>query len=127
MEGPPLSSPRSSHCSCVIKSEDGTDDCIILIGGCYPAYPRDILDTTEIFSIKEKTWSQGPKLPIKLTDSACVALPPTTKYSCLVIVGKGEYDAQTSSEIYGLNRSLTAWSFLGTVGKRCGHIALPLS
>ena len=147
-EGPPLSLPRRNHSSCVIPSEDGTPQYVILIGGYddkqiskhYEKYYFDT-DTTDILNIKDGKWIQGPKLPYEISGAACVALPPTMKYSCVVIGGATSipYRLRDStgfwrqeilhrSGVFGLNRSLTNWEFLGTMmNKRCDHIALPLS
>lgn len=72
-------------------------------------------------------WIQGPELPLKMRGVASVALPPTSKYVCVLIGGSTE-EKTCSSNVYGLNRSLSEWTLLGkTKTGRCGHIALPLS
>ena len=148
-KGPPLSLPRRNHSSCVIPSEDGTPQYVILIGGYddieFEHYDELIdgfyTDTTDILNIKDGKWILGPKLPYNIRGAECVALPPTMKYSCVVIGGSTSIPYQLPnstgdwkqeivyrSDVYGLNRSLTNWEFLGTMmKKRCDHIALPLS
>ena len=75
-------------------------------------------------------------MPFGIDDAACVSLPPTMKsvsnISC-VVVGGTNLDATirnkyNSSDVYGLNSSLTSWTHLGKIKKeRWGHIVLPLS
>merc|ERR1711997_771212 len=112
-EGPSLISARYGHCSCIIQSDDGTTDVIVIIGG---DTNQGITNTTEIFNIKESKWTQGPPLPFGIDDAACVSLPPTMKsvsnISC-VVVGGTNLDATirnkyNSSDVYGLNSSLTS-------------------
>ena len=76
-------------------------------------------------------------MPFGIDDAACVSLPPTMKsvsnISCVVVGGNterwtGDTGGEDSSDVYGLNRSLTTWTHLGKIKKgRYGHIVLPLS
>ena len=123
---------RSNHCSCIIQSDDGTPDVIIIIGG-----RKERTNTTEIFNINKTQWTQGPPLPCGIKWAACVPLPPTMKsvsnISCVVVGGNterwtGDTGGEDSSDVYGLNRSLTTWTHLGKIKKgRSDHIVLPLS
>ena len=88
-------------------------------------------NTTEFFNIKESKWTQGPPLPCGISHPACASLPPTMKsipnISCIV-VGGGNDKERFSSDVYGLNRTMTNWTHLGKIKKgRRGHIVLPLS
>ena len=125
-------SARYGHCSCIIQSDDGTTDAIIIIGG---DTDEGITNTTEIFNIKESKWTQGPPLPVGIDRAACVSLPPTMKsvsnISCVVVGGQMDIrinNKYNSSDVYGLNSSLTSWTHLGKIRReRHGHIVLPLS
>jgi len=127
-EGPSLKLARTGHCSCIIQSDDGTQDSIIIIGGWTN---QGRTNTTEIFNINQSKWTEGPNFPCGIISAACVPLPPTMKsvsnISCVVVGGstdKGLY----SSEIYGLDRTMTKWTHLGKIKKgRESHIVLPLS
>ena len=76
-------------------------------------------------------------MPFGIDDAACVSLPPTMKsvsnISCVVVGGNterwtGDTGGEDSSDVYGLNRSLTTWTHLGKIKKgRSDHIVLPLS
>ena len=88
--------------------------------------------------IKERKWIRGPKLPNRIGRTTCVALPFSMNYHCIVIgvMGWGgiAIDALTPGHtmyenVYGLDRSLTAWRFLGKIErkKRECHITLPIS
>ena len=119
-------SARFSHSSCAIQSQDGTTECIIIIGGITK---EGLSSSTEIMKIKERKWVQGPNLPYGIKNAACVALPPTMNYSCVVIGGEGENEEERfSSKVYGLDRSLSTWNLLGEIqnGRR-DHIALSIS
>ena len=127
-EGPSLLLARRYHCSCIIQSDDGTSDVIIVIGG---ETNQGITNTTEIFSINKSQWTQGPPLPCGIGWAACVSLPPTmksvTNISCVVVGGCTDKESY-SSDVYGLNRPLTSWTHLGKIKKgRHDHIVLPLS
>ena len=127
-EGPSLISARYTHCSCIIQSDGGTQDVIIVIGG---STNQGVTNTTEIFNIDKSQWTQGPPLPCRIDSAACVSLPPTMKsvsnISCVVVGGCTDKQ-RCSSDVYGLNRSLTSWTHLGKIKKgRWGHIVLPLS
>ena len=79
-------------------------------------------------NFKDQKWTQGPELPCNKGPeyASCVELPETTNIACVVIGGAigGEY----SSNVYGLNKSTTEWTFLGKIRKgRFRHIALPFS
>ena len=119
---------RFDHCSCAIQSEDGSTHSIIVIGGTVDQ--EDYSETTEILNLQDKKWVQGPDLPIGITFAACVALPPTANFACVVIGGCTEEEdfSSPSSNIYGLDKSLRDWTLLGEIrtGRR-DHIALPLS
>ena len=77
--------------------------------------------------LKKLKWTQGPELPLGISETSCVALPPTHNFACVLIGGKTE-EEEYSSNVYGLNRSLKEWTLLGEIRTgRCGHVALPLS
>ena len=64
-------------------------------------------------------------MPCGVRNAACVSLPPTTDFAC-VIVG-GETD-NYSSNVYGLNRTLTEWTTLGKIRHEEEYlITIPLS
>ena len=47
-------------------------------------------------------------------------------FACVVVGGYTDKEV-CSSDVYGLNRSLTSWTHLGNIGKgRNRHIVLPL-
>ena len=130
-------SARSGHSSCVIQSDDGSVDSIIIIGGWTDKTSRLFRqgrsNTTEIFNIKEQKWVPGPTFPCEISDSACVSLPSTMKFTCLVIGGEIEgiscccASEPKSNDVWGLNKSLTKWTHLGRIRKsRSRHIVLPL-
>ena len=86
-------------------------------------------NTTEILYLNERKWVQGPCLPVKIHYAACVVLPPTSCFAC-VIVGscRGEVEPSFSSNVYGLDKGLSEWTLLGKIRKgRYGHVALPIS
>ena len=124
-EGPSLFTPRVGHSSCVIQSDDGSDKCVIIIGGWTDQ--ERFSKSTEILDLTEKKWIQGPDLAVGIKAAACVALPLSSNFACVVVGGwtKKEY---YSSNVYGLDKSLTEWTFLGKIrnGRR-SHIALPIS
>ena len=154
-EGPLLLQQRALHSSCAIQSDDGTTKCIIIIGG--DTYEEGYSNSVELLNVKDlkaylssklkwsledQMWTQGPPLPCGIQFSACVPLPPTTNFACLVIGGNtrqyekiifpsgkrcDRYDEYTS-DVYGLNKELTEWKLLGKIRRgRSNHIALPLS
>ena len=65
--------------------------------------------------------------------AACVALPSTSNFACVVLGGftvneEDEDDGKVSNDVYGLKNKLTEWTFLGKMrGRACYHSALPLS
>ena len=73
-------------------------------------------------------------MPEGIGKPVCISLPPTTNFSCVIVGGttNGEFDKQIlegfSTNIYGLNKTLTEWSHLGKIreGSRF-NVALPLS
>ena len=70
---------------------------------------------------------KGPNLPCGIGKPACVSLPPITNFAC-VIVGGAIKGKTSSSDIYGLNKTLTEWTHLGKLRKEeYWPIALPLS
>ena len=84
------------------------------------------------WSLENQVWTQGPPLPCGIRFSACAAVPPVSNFACLVIGGNTSYDEYSftsySSNVYGLNRELTEWKWLGKIRTgRSDHIALPLS
>ena len=77
--------------------------------------------------IKSLKWIQGPKLPLGISASSCVALPPTSDFSCVLIGGMTEKGIP-SSKVYGLNGSLNEWTLLGEIKTGISdHITIPLS
>ena len=126
IEGPPLLSKRYFHCSCAIQSDDGSVESIIIMGGG-TIRESSLSKTTEILNIKNQKWIQGPALPCGIQQAACVSLPLSTEFAC-IIVGGCTVEEQASSDIYGLNNALTEWKHLGKIRKaRQSHIAVPLS
>ena len=123
-KGPSLLRARSQHSSCVIQSDDGTQDSIIIVGG--ETTDDEMINTTEIFKIRDQQWIPGPPFPCDIRCAACVSLPLAMDFACLVI-GGDTYEDSYSSVVYGLNKSLTSWSRLGNIRKgRQHHIVLPL-
>ena len=130
LEGPSLLTARCHHSSCAIQSNDGSTKCIIIIGGMIfdqsgiEAIPDR--KTTEILYATEQKWVQGPRLPVEVGSTACVALPPTSNFACVIVVNS------TSEEsflyVFGLDKNLSEWTLLGRIEKgRLGYIALPIS
>ena len=134
IEGPLLLEPRRYHSSCAIESDDGSIQSIIIVGGItFQENLRRHAPTTEILHLNAPKWVQGPKLPIGILSASCVALPPTSAFACIVVGGETsrqlDFDYEKcSSDVYGLNRSLTEWTLLGSIRTgRSSHIALPIS
>ena len=128
--GPPLLTPRCRHSSCTVQSDDGSTKCIIIIGGLTDEEQNS--KSTEILHIADQKWVQGPNLPVGIRNSACVALPPTSNFAC-VIVGGYTIEANQSNEVtypnvYGLEKNIIKLTFLGEIKtSRTFHIALPVS
>ena len=65
--------------------------------------------------------------------AACVALPSTSNFACLVLGGfkedeDDEDEYKLLSDVYGLNKKLTEWTFLGKMREGiCNHVGLLLS
>ena len=105
--------------SCPIQSEDGTIDSIIILGGKVENGTEGLENypiSTEIMTVKDQMWIEGPKLPIGIKSTALVSLPPTLMYACVAIGGYtldaaiGKHD---DNNVYGLDRLLTTWTLLG--------------
>ena len=123
-EGPSLFTPRVGHSSCVIQSDDGSDKCIIIIGGWTDQ--ESFLKSTEILDLTDQKWVQGPELAVGMRAAACVALPPSSNFAC-VVVGGWTKKEDCSSNVYGLDKSLMEWKLLGKIRNgRHSHIALPI-
>ena len=132
---------RSHHSSCAIQADDGSTQCILVLGG--QTNQEQFSKSTEILNVKDQKWVQGPTLPFGVKYAACVALPPLSNFACALIGGqiKDNHPSSHSSHlltdhtyslcVYGLNKTLTKWLLLGKMnigaaGK--GHpIALGLS
>ena len=120
------------HCSCVIPSEDGSTQSIIIIGGT--TEDREVSNTSEILDLNGQKWVQGPALPLGVRYRACVTLPPTSNFSC-VVFGSETGIKSSGEDIYGLDKRLMEWKLLGKfTTKRQNrfftadfYIALPLS
>ena len=88
-------------------------------------------NTTEIFKIGEKQWIEGPPFPCEIDGASCVSLPPPMNFACVVVGGETDEDTiddQETSDVYGLNRSWTGWTYLGKIKKgRQMNIVLALS
>ena len=79
-----------------------------------------------------QNWVPGPELPIGVKSAACVALPSTSNYACVVIGGFSKEASSsigiTLSNVFGLDKSLNKWTFLDKIStSRAIHIALPIS
>ena len=127
---------RSHHSSCAIQADDGSTQCILVLGG--QTNQEQFSKSTEILNIKEQKWIQGPALPFGVKYAACVALPPSSNFACALIGGKinDNHDATLSDHTYslcvhGLNKTLTKWLLLGKINIGPAgighHIALSLS
>ena len=128
IEGPSLLAARARHSSCAIQSDDGSIKSIIAISGNTDHEYNS--ETTELLDFRDKKWVEGPDLPLGIRDSACVALPPTSYFACIVVGGEISEGITNkySSNVYGLNKSLDEWTLLGKITRgRSRHIALPLS
>ena len=146
--GPPLLTPRCRHSSCTIQSDDGSTKCIIIIGGWTDEEENS--KSTEILYVADQKWVQGPNLPVGIRSAACVALPPTSNFACVVVGGytledpsSGEPHLEdhhwmtiigpphldvTYPNVYGLDTKLMKWTLLGEIRtSRTCHIALPIS
>ena len=122
--GPSLSTPRHDHISCAITSDDGSTQSVIIIGG--RTNQEHNSKTTEVLNVKTSKWVKGPDLPTGIWNASCVALPPTSNFACVVVGGSTE-EKLYSSDVYGLSRTSTDWTLLGTIRTgRFAHIALPL-
>ena len=86
--------------------------------------------STELFNIKENSWSKGPNLPVVVWRASCVALPYHARYSCLLIGGKSEeakvsirYKGEyISDSIEALDNDLKSWTLVGHLKEaRYGH------
>ena len=70
---------------------------------------------------------RGPELPSGIRSASCVALPPTSDFSCVLIGGMTEKGIH-SSKVYGLNGSLDEWTLLGEIKTGISdHITILLS
>ena len=142
--GPSLLEPRAGHSSCAIQSDDGSTQCIIVIGGSTKKGPSS--NSVEILNVKDKKshwsigtkwsisnqkWVQGPPLPCAVKYSKCVPLLPMTNFACVIIGGWNGRDGRDelySSDVYGLNKELTEWKLFGKIKtERMHHTAIPLS
>ena len=65
-------------------------------------------------------------MPNAIFKAACVSLPPTANFACVIV--KGWAFDNLSSNVYGLNKTLTEWIHLGKtqIKEQC-LIAFPLS
>ena len=84
-EGPALLEARCCHSSCTIDADDGSTQSIIVIGG--ETDQEQYSKTTEILDTKNLKWIQGPELPLGTVSASSVALPPTSKFFCVLIGG----------------------------------------
>ena len=85
------------------------------------------MKSTEILVLTDQKWVRGPEFAVGIKAAACVALPPSSNFSCVVIGGWTEKE-DYSSNVYGLDKSLTEWTLLGKIRNgRHSHIALPIS
>ena len=109
-EGPSLLTPRMSHSSCVIQSDDGSTQFIIIIGGNTEEVKDS--DTTEILDLNVHKWVQGPALPFGARYTACATLPPTSNFSC-VVFGTDTSKTLSGTCVYGLDKILIEWKLLG--------------
>ena len=128
--GPPLLTPRCCHSNCTIQSDDGSTKCIIIIGGLTDQ--GKVSKSTEILYLAEQNWVQGPELPVGIVAAACVALPPSSIFTCVVIGGTTHkvytLKGAISSNVYGLDKNLNKWILLGKIiTPRVFHLALPIS
>ena len=122
--GPPLLTPRCRHSSCTVQSDDGSTKCIIIIGGLTNEEQNS--KSTEILHIEDQKWVKGPNLPGGIRSSACVALPPTSDFACVLIGGRTEKYKYIGKNVFGLKKSLDEWTLLGQITNgRFSHIALP--
>ena len=122
--GPSLSTPRHDHSSCAITSDDGSTQSVIIIGG--RTNQEHNSKTTEVLNVKTSKWVKGSNLSTGIWNASCVVLPPTSNFAFVLIGGSTEKN-RYSSDVYGLNHTLTDWALLGTIrAGRFAHIALPL-
>ena len=90
--------PRACHSSCAIQSDDGSTQCIIVIGGLTKKGTSS--NSVEILNVKDKKshwsirtkwsisnqkWVQGPPLPCVVRNAKSVPLPATTNFACVII------------------------------------------
>ena len=133
---------RSHHSSCAIQADDGSTQCILVLGG--QTNQEQFSKSTEILNIKDQKWIQGPTLPFGVKYAACVALPPSSNFACALIGGEinDNHTSRLSSQsltshhtysfcVHGLNKTLTKWLLLGKIDIGAAgtghHIALGLS
>ncbi len=61
VDGPPMNEGRVSHkCGRIRKSNESDEYSIIVVGGTADR------TSVEIYDIKNKTWSEGPRLPSEI-------------------------------------------------------------
>ena len=133
---------RSHHSSCAIQADDGSTQCILVLGG--QTNQEQFSKSTEILNIKDQKWIQGPTLPFGVKYAACVALPSLSNFACALIGGEinDNHPSTLSSHlltdnrtfslcVHGLNKALTKWLLLGKINIGAAgighHIALGLS
>ena len=104
---------------------------ILIVGGCtesslsrFKSTRHTYSSSTELFNIKENSWSKGPNLPVVVWRASCVALPYHTIYSCLLIGGRSKEgnEEYISDNIYALDNDLKTWTLVGHLKEaRYGH------
>ena len=124
IEGKPLLRARAEHSSCVIPLDDKPTHCIVIGGKTKPE--GEYAKSTEIFSFKNQKWVVGPTLPYGIKSSECIAGPQLCNFAC-IIVGGHTQKRNYSQIVFGLNKNLSEWIFLGTIKNgRYDHIAIPV-
>ena len=99
------------------------DDDIIVVGGLNII---GHLQTSEIFSIQNRSWRSGPELPKGISFAQLVKAREGMRYSAYLI--GGAYDSWNAlSSIYGLTKDLTRFDKIGDLQKpRYRHVALAI-
>ena len=97
---------------------------------------ENCLKCTEILDLKDWKWVQGPEFAVEIRNAACVALPSSSNFACVVVRGRTgglkmfrlfKKCEENLSNVYGLDKSLKEWTLLGKLRKgRHSHIALPI-
>ena len=113
----PMNQKRNGH-ECLKIDKDR----ILVIGG---GDGNDYLKSTEVYDRRNKMWTTGPILPIRIGSGQFIKASPGSKFFGYYLGGYGG-DGR-SSAIYGLSKDLSNFQLIGNLKKaRYGHVAFRL-